>query len=670
VRASVALGLGLLALAAGCPRTNASRAPHDDGDTAAIGSVDGSGRSSASAVAPTIDGSRMLGLLGALADDALGGRYTLASQDIDRAAEMLATAYREAGIAPVGEHHRVTYPVITGVRERVPTSLAIGGPARGGQAGAPVEVPRTAVVARSASGSGTASGEVVFVGYGVRSKPGPDGTSVYDDLAGIDLRGKIALCLDELPATPELASMFNVLRAKAEAFETKVAGLRAKKDAKGMARAHVALRKDIARTFAPWMRGRSLPRAFTAAPADPFATVDVRGIVDALTEASEALPGPQFDSRSARIRVKIDRLAEAGATGVIVVQGPRTYVGDEARQKAVLPDLAKSRPGIEPMKIPVVQMSWREADARFRVGGRNLSTLQAAIDRKLVPQSATLPGTTATITVALEPTTVQVPNVLAQIPGSDKKDEIVVIGAHFDHIGRDGNGQCHTAPGDAEKDGICNGADDNASGTAMVVEAARALAAAGVKPRRTLVFAHFSGEEIGLHGSKALAESPPKVGPFARGKVVAMVNLDMVGRLDDRGLAIGGVGSSPAWMPLLDEIGPHGLPVLYDRAITTRSDHASFYRKQVPVLFFFTHLHDDYHRPADETPAINGEGMTKIAALVVDLLAKLGDGREVPFAEPKHPSEGLVGALPGSNPATVEKRVGLAATKDAAATGI
>jgi hypothetical protein len=419
------------------------------------------------------------------------------------------------------------------------------------------------------------------------------------------------------------------------------------------------MRKDIAKLVAPWMRGRKLPASFMAAPADPLAPVDVRGISEALFEAGAELPGPKFDSRAARLRTKLTRLAEAGAVGAIVVEGPRSFVGDEARKGDALPSLAKTRPGIEPAPIPVVQMRWHDADALFRIGKRKLSAVQAEIDRKLAPRSAALVDTKATITVALKATSVPAPNVLAQIEGSDRKDEIVVVGAHFDHIGRDGTGQCHVEPGDTEKDGVCNGADDNASGSAMVVEVARALAAANVKPRRTLVFANFSGEEVGLHGSKALAESPPPVPPFAQGKVVAMVNLDMVGRLDDRGLAIGGVGSSPGWMPLLDAVGPHGLGVLYERSVTTRSDHASFYRKNVPVLFFFTHLHPDYHRPGDESASINGEGMAKIAELVVDLVRRLGEGADVPFEAPKHPDEGLVGALPGTNPATVEKRVGL-----------
>jgi Zn-dependent M28 family amino/carboxypeptidase len=133
-------------------------------------------------------------------------------------------------------------------------------------------------------------------------------------------------------------------------------------------------------------------------------------------------------------------------------------------------------------------------------------------------------------------------------------------------------------------DKICNGADDNASGTAMVLELARAWKQSGRTPRRTIVFTHFAGEELGMLGSKALVEAPP----FELSRVVAMVNLDMVGRLGPKGLAIGGLGSSEAWMPLLEEVGSAGLEILYEGSVATRSDHASFYRKDIPVLFFFT----------------------------------------------------------------------------------
>jgi Zn-dependent M28 family amino/carboxypeptidase len=118
------------------------------------------------------------------------------------------------------------------------------------------------------------------------------------------------------------------------------------------------------------------------------------------------------------------------------------------------------------------------------------------------------------------------------------------------------------------------------------------------------VFTHFAGEELGVLGSKALAEAPP----FERKRVVAMLNLDMVGRLGPKGLAIGGLGSSDAWMPLLDKVGSAGIEILYEGSVATRSDHASFYRKDIPVLFFFTGVHSDYHRPGDHATRSTSRG--------------------------------------------------------------
>ncbi|MCX4248068.1 M20/M25/M40 family metallo-hydrolase [Paraliomyxa miuraensis] len=244
-------------------------------------------------------------------------------------------------------------------------------------------------------------------------------------------------------------------------------------------------------------------------------------------------------------------------------------------------------------------------------------------------------------------------NVLAVLPGSEHPEEIVMLGAHYDHIGSsDTSMMCRAKDGDT----ICNGADDNGSGTAMVLGVARAMVKANYRPARTIVFAHFAGEELGLLGSEALADAPPKAAPFAGGKIVAMINLDMVGRLGKDGLAIGGVGSSDAWMPLLEEVGTRELPIVYERAINSRSDHASFYRKKVPVLFFFTGLHDDYHKPADHFDRINREGMASIAQLVADLTRKVADGAAVPYAPPRNDDEGVVSRMPGTDESSVEKR--------------
>ena len=249
-------------------------------------------------------------------------------------------------------------------------------------------------------------------------------------------------------------------------------------------------------------------------------------------------------------------------------------------------------------------------------------------------------------------------NVLAVLPGTKTPEELVILGAHYDHIGTTDNGvMCREQAGDV----ICNGADDNASGTAMVLEVARAFAEAKYRPARTVVFAHFAGEELGLFGSQALADHPPKTPPFEGGKVVAMVNLDMVGRLGKEGLAIGAVGSSDAWMPLLDELGSRDMTIVYERAVNARSDHASFYRRKVPVLFFFTGLHDDYHEATDHFEAINREGMATIAQLVADLTRVLADGADVPYTPPRSDDEGVVARMPGTDASTVEKRTEAAA---------
>jgi hypothetical protein len=216
----VSLGVSAL-LVSGCPRQRASTQSDAGGDVA----VSSSTGDAATAAAPRIDGARMAALVTALADDQLGGRYTFAEADIARAAEMLGQAYREGGLAPVGKGFRVDYPVITGVQETAPTTIAIT------RADAKLDVPATAFVARSNSASGTVTGEVVFVGYAVRSRAEGDAKSdvqagvkddaipAYDDLAGIDVKGKVALVLLETPGRPDGEAIFAALRARASAFE-------------------------------------------------------------------------------------------------------------------------------------------------------------------------------------------------------------------------------------------------------------------------------------------------------------------------------------------------------------------------------------------------------------------------------------------------------------------
>jgi hypothetical protein len=194
----------------------------------------------------------------------------------------------------------------------------------------------------------------------------------------------------------------------------------------------------------------------------------------------------------------------------------------------------------------------------------------------------------------------------------------VVLGAHFDHLGygEDGNSMLRTG----EKL-IHNGADDNASGTAALIELARILKASKSKNSNYLFIA-FSGEELGLYGSKFFTEHPT----VNLATINYMINMDMVGRLNDstKSLAVGGFGTSPAWATVIKP-NEKKLPfvIKIDSSGTGPSDHTSFYRKDIPVLFFFTGQHKDYHRPTDDAERINYDGELLIVNYINNLIASL-----------------------------------------------
>jgi hypothetical protein len=190
----------------------------------------------------------------------------------------------------------------------------------------------------------------------------------------------------------------------------------------------------------------------------------------------------------------------------------------------------------------------------------------------------------------------------------------IIIGAHLDHLGygEDQNSR-HTG-----EPAIHNGADDNASGTAALLELAKMLKTDAFRHFNYWLI-HFSGEELGLYGSKFFTENPTT----DLSKVNCMINLDMVGRLNDssKALTIGGVGTSPAWGSLL--LPTEHFTFKIDSSGTGPSDHASFYRKDLPVLFFFTGLHNDYHRPEDDADRLNYKGMALIVNYIADLIKRM-----------------------------------------------
>ena len=623
-------------------QTAADDAPRGDGD-----------RDPGAGGRAKLDAERMLSLLETLASDDLGGRFTL-SDDIVSSAKLVSERWAASGVKPVGDSYSVPFSLVTGVVDNNPPTMSVTN-----AKGKAVTAAGETFVALPSSGSGKVEGEAVFVGYAAQAKD-EDGNVVYDDLAGLDLKGKVAVVLLEAPARPSFREFFSEVGELIGWFEEGAGALRDKDNVAAMKKRHVVLRTKIAKLAEPFLRGKPMPKDYLSAPKDPMESPRSATLTAPILFHSRSLPGPTFERSETRDSTKIERLIEAGAVGVIMVKGPRTFVTRVARKRDELPSSERGgRPVRTAYDVPVVRMTWREADRVLRAG-KKLSQRQKAIDTKLEPSSAPL-GLTVALSTDLKRETAEIPNVLGMIPGGEKADEIVLIGAHYDHIGRDetGAGHCRAKGEGDTKDDICNGADDNGSGTVVVVELAQALAESGVTPKRTLVFALFAGEELGLLGSAAMASELPKATPFDEGKIVAMINIDMVGRLrPELGLAVGGVGSSSGWMPLLDGIDGRGMPIVFDKAVTTRSDHASFYKQDIPVLFFFTHVHDDYHGPGDEMSLINRDGMGTIAHYVLDITRRVADGHALPFTPPGNPDEGLVGALPGDNPKTIVKRVG------------
>ena len=206
-------------------------------------------------------------------------------------------------------------------------------------------------------------------------------------------------------------------------------------------------------------------------------------------------------------------------------------------------------------------------------------------------------------------------NVIAILPGTSPalRGQVVVVGAHYDHLGLGGFGAL-----DPDSTGrIHNGADDNASGTAALLEIGRALAGRGAKPARTIVLVAFSGEELGTLGSSYFVRNPI---PQPVDSIYAMLNLDMVGRLRNARLAALGAATAKEFPALLDSL---NTPARFDLRASGDgwgpSDHAVFFAARRPVLHFFTDLHDDYHRSTDDWDKINAAGIAQIAQYVADL---------------------------------------------------
>ena len=281
-------------------------------------------------------------------------------------------------------------------------------------------------------------------------------------------------------------------------------------------------------------------------------------------------------------------------------------------------------------RLPVVHVRRIMIDQLLKASGQpTLSKLEADIDSDLKPRSFEINGWRLQGEVHVERVEAEIKNVVGVLEGSGPlADETIIIGAHYDHLGRGEVGSLQT--GSKE---IHNGADDNASGTAVLLDVARRLA--GKKLPRRIVLIAFTGEERGLLGSGHYIHNPL----YPNSKTVAMLNMDMVGRLKNDELTLYGTGTAKEFDALVTKLNdrdPFHFKIKREPGGFGPSDHSSFYAAKIPVFHFFTGLHNDYHRPSDDIDKLNIEGMRRIGEFVTEFVLAIAN-------EPKPPEYQQVG---------------------------
>ena len=355
---------------------------------------------------------------------------------------------------------------------------------------------------------------------------------------------------------------------------------------------------------------------------DDYAGTDVEGKVVFIFRHlphGPAWRGPAL-RRYATFQAKVANLAKRGAVGLVIMNNPHNFppappAGADARPgRGRRRDVAVRGGGGAAGTMPAMHVTLKAAKRLTPVlFGATPEELEQAIHAGAKPAPASRPGKVRVrIHADIEHTYVVGRNVCALLkagaPGAGT--EVVVMGAHHDHVGKSGMGSLARGPRRRE---IHNGADDNASGTSGILEVAEHLASKRNTLKRSILFLTFTAEERGLVGSRYFVNHPTV--PLER--MVAMINMDMIGRLEGRRLFVGGVKTSPMFRPMLERIVSTvaGLEVEYGDGGRAPSDNTSFYNKKMPVLFFYSGDHRDYHRPTDDADKIDSAGMVKAARL-------------------------------------------------------
>ncbi len=443
---------------------------------------------------------------------------------------------------------------------------------------------------------GEFQGRVAFVGYGITApKIG------YDDYAGLDVKGATVIVIRKEPGMGDPQSPFDGVKTTRHAFfATKIQN---------------AVKHGAAGVM------------FVNDPASILQSVQ-----------NERSKIAQEQQRKKRIQTAIDELPAGAKNSRKSFQQKlanadrmiASIEGGLTRAQRGLLDVAEA--GGSPIKnaIPVMSIARDIADQMIsQSSGRSLKTLEQAIDQSMKPSSFVLPDVTASWQIELEPASATSSNVIGVLPGRGPlAEQTVVIGAHYDHVGLGGFGSL--APGTIA---VHNGADDNASGTAAMLGAASILVETlkEFSSHRRIVFIAFTGEERGLLGSKYYVDHPL----FPNESTVSMINLDMVGRLRDNELTLYGTGSADALVEIIERANArYQFDLFKVETGYGPSDHQSFYKAGVPVIFFFTGLHNDYHRPTDDADKINYASTARITQMVGDVALQLAVRSERPkYAE-------------------------------------
>src|SRR5215831_6527588 len=314
-----------------------------------------------------------------------------------------------------------------------------------------------------------------------------------------------------------------------------------------------------------------------------------------------------------------------GAKAIIFINDPQ-QTDDDIRAASRTEETAD-------LGIPAVFAKRDAVLNLFKTAGKDIPALQKKIDSELKPESFVLPDAHVHVATDIVRTRKTVRNVVGAVEGSDAaiQKEWVVVGAHYDHLGL--GDQNSLAPSQIGQ--VHHGADDNASGTAGVLELARLAAKNRHEWKRSVLFITFAGEELGLLGSANFVNHPT----ISLKNVTSMINMDMIGRLNNDRLYVGGVGTSPSFKPWLEEMNkPVQLKLDYSDSGYGASDHMSFNAKKIPVLFFFSGLHTDYHKPSDTADKINAAGAVRVLSLVYPMMDRLAtDPARLEYTEVQQP---------------------------------